>query len=80
MTDAFGSPISRARVTIQNTSTGEFRTTNTNSFGYYSFEDLPAGDVYLITVSNKRYVFSNDTQAFVLNDAVENINFTADLQ
>ncbi|HEY0461252.1 MAG TPA: carboxypeptidase-like regulatory domain-containing protein [Pyrinomonadaceae bacterium] len=76
--DAFGNPISRARVTIQNTSNGETQTVLTNTFGEYLFEDLPAGSLYIVSVSHKRYVFSQGTQFLNLNDAVESLNFTAD--
>lgn len=80
VTDAFGNPISRAVVMIQNASTGETRSVSTGSFGYYRFEDLPSGDTYIISVSHKRYAFSQGTQIFALLDAVENIDFTADPQ
>jgi hypothetical protein len=75
--DAFGQPIARTRVTIQNTSNGETQTVYTNTFGNYRFENLPAGDFYIISVWNKKYVFTQDTQSFVLNDAVENVDFMA---
>ncbi len=76
-TDAFGQPIARTRVTIQNATNGETQTVYTNTFGNYRFDNLPAGDFYIITVSNKRYVFAQDTQSFTLNDAVENVDFIA---
>jgi hypothetical protein len=77
VTDAYGQPIARTRVTIQNTNNGEIQTAYTNTFGNYRFENLPAGDFYIISVFNKRYVFAQDTQTLVLNDAVENLDFTA---
>ena len=77
VTDAYGQPIARTRVTIQNTNTGEFQTAYTNTFGNYRFENLPAGDFYIISVFNKRYVFEQESQAIVLQDAVENLDFTA---
>ena len=76
-TDAFGRPIARTRVTIHNTTNGESQTVYTNTFGNYRFDNLPAGDFYIITVWNKRYLFEQDTQSFVLNDAVENVDFVA---
>jgi len=78
--DAFGSGISRATVTIQNLSNGEVRTASTSSFGYYRVDDLPSGDSYIVTVGHKRYVFSNNSQIFTLSDAIENLDFTADMQ
>ncbi|HEY8562632.1 MAG TPA: carboxypeptidase-like regulatory domain-containing protein [Pyrinomonadaceae bacterium] len=77
---AFGNPISRARVTLQNTATGESRTVYSSSFGHYSFENLPSGEFYVITVSHGRYTFSQSSQIFVLDDAVQNMDFIADYQ
>lgn len=77
VTDAYGQPIARTRVSIQNTNNGEIQTAYTNTFGNYRFENLPAGDFYIISVYNKKYVFEQETQAFVLNDAVENVDFMA---
>lgn len=77
VTDAYGQPIARTRVVIQNSSSGEIQTVYTNTFGNYRFENLPAGDFYIISVFNKKYVFEQETQAFVLNDALENVDFMA---
>ncbi len=77
VTDAFGQPISRTRVTIQNTTTLETQIVYTNTFGNYRFDNLPAGDFYIVSVSNRRYVFAQDTQSFTLNDAIENVDFIA---
>ena len=41
-------------VTITSTS-GEVRSAISSSFGYYSFEDVTAGETYLISVSAKRF-------------------------
>jgi hypothetical protein len=80
VTDAFGTGLARTLVTIQNLSNGDSRTIYTNSFGNYSFNDLPSGDSYIVSVWNKKYTFSNSSQIFVLNDAIENMDFTADLE
>lgn len=78
--DDFGQAIPRTLVTILNTNTGETQRVASNSFGNYHFDNLVVGDFYIITVANKKYVFSPDTQSFVLNDAIENLNFTATSQ
>jgi hypothetical protein len=78
--DSSGNPISKARVTVKNTATGESRTVYTGSFGHYTFENLRSGDFYLISISHRRYTFFQSTQFFVLNDAVENMDFIADVQ
>ena len=80
VTDAYGNPISRASVSIQNSAGGQTRTVLTSSLGYYKFDELPSGSIYMISVSHKRYLFSQGTQIFALNDAVENMDFVADFQ
>jgi hypothetical protein len=80
VTDAFGTPVSRAIVTIQNLSSGEVQSLSTGSFGNYRFEDLPSGESYIVTVSHRRYTFSNNSQIFTLSDAIENLDFVADSQ
>jgi hypothetical protein len=76
-TDAYGNPIARTRVTVQNTRTGESQVVYTNSFGNYYVENLPAGDFYIVSVSRSKYTFPQATQSFTLNDAIENLDFTA---
>lgn len=77
VTDSVGNPIARTRVTIQNTQNGEMQTVYTNTFGNYRFENLPAGNLYIISVYHKRYTFENESQAYQIDDAVENIDFRA---
>ncbi|HEY0459187.1 MAG TPA: carboxypeptidase-like regulatory domain-containing protein [Pyrinomonadaceae bacterium] len=77
VSDAYGNGIARASVTIQNTTNGETRTVLTNGFGYYRFDGIPAGNLYIISVSHRRYSFDNSSQILQLEDAIENIDFTA---
>lgn len=72
-----GKPLTRTLVTIQNALTGEIRSTYSNNFGRYRFEGLPVGDTYIVTVSNRRYVFEPNTQVFMLIDAIDGLNFSA---
>lgn len=53
---AGGFGVSKALVTITNP-TGGTRTTITNGFGYYSFEDVEVGQNYIVSVSRKGYEF-----------------------
>jgi len=55
--DPRGRGVSRARVAVTD-STGFTRTVLTNPFGYYRFEDLPTGEIYIIGGFHKRYVFT----------------------
>jgi hypothetical protein len=75
--DSFGNPLARTLVSAYNTATGETRSVYTNQLGQYRIEDLAVGDFYVVTVSSRRYAFVNDTSSFTLDDAVEDLDFTA---
>ncbi len=66
--------ISNALLTIQSSS-GEIRSAKTNSFGYFTFEDVMVGETYVITVTAKRYSFS--TSVISLADVIDNLIITA---
>ena len=66
-----GRPISRAVVTLMDES-GNARTTMTSSLGYYSFEDVPSGESYLLATSARGYTFA--TRLVSLGDNVSNFN------
>ena len=48
----------RGAAVILSSSHGPSRTTLSTSFGYYRFDDLTAGETYVITVVSKRFSFS----------------------
>jgi hypothetical protein len=73
-----GSGISRVAVTLINAATGEVRSVQTNSFGFYNFSDVPAGGTYVVTVSSRRYSFANPSQVVNVGEDVGELNFTAD--
>ncbi len=75
--DAFGRPLRRATVSVQNVSTGEIRVAQTNQFGRYRIDDLPVGEFYIATVSHRKNQFVNETVSFTLNDVVDDLDFTA---
>jgi hypothetical protein len=77
MTQA-GYGIRGALVTVFDASTGTSKVAITNSFGYYTFTELPVDDLYILNVSAKRYTFSNGQQSFVMNGDLTDINFTSD--
>jgi hypothetical protein len=57
----------------------EPRITRTSSFGYYFFDDLPVGEIYVLTVvSTKRYFFPNPSLIINLQDNVSDANFEAE--
>lgn len=75
---ATGNGISRATVTIRNLENGDMRTAVTNQFGFYNFDNLEAGGIYVATVEHKKYVFTNDTQVVQLFDNKRDLIFYAD--
>ncbi|HMS43950.1 MAG TPA: carboxypeptidase regulatory-like domain-containing protein, partial [Pyrinomonadaceae bacterium] len=74
--NANGIGINGTRVTLTYPS-GEVATIKTNAFGYYKFEDLEVGSTYTVQVADKRHQFANPSQIVTLQDAVEDLNFTA---
>ncbi|MEJ7623641.1 MAG: carboxypeptidase regulatory-like domain-containing protein, partial [Pyrinomonadaceae bacterium] len=66
--------VARARVTLTYM-TGETRTALTNSFGYYRFENVAAGQTYIFEVRHKRSQFA--PQVITVTDEIDNLDFTA---
>lgn len=71
-TDGFG--LRNATVTITD-SEGVERRALTSSFGYFNFEDIPAGATYIISVTSKRHQFA--PQAVTVTDNIADLNITA---
>lgn len=74
--DANGHGISKVTVSMDD-GTGLGRTTLTNAFGYYSFEEVPVGRTYSVSVSSKRFQFVTPTRIITVDDAVSGLDFTA---
>ncbi len=70
---AAGLGISHVRVTL-NAPDGTIRTALTNSFGYYRFDEVRVGEMYILSVVHKRFVFSNPTQAIIVNDEITDLD------
>lgn len=47
----------------------------TNMFGRYRFEDIPAGESYVLQVFSKRYEFKQSSMVIGVNDNVTNADF-----
>ena len=75
--DSFGNGIGNTRVTVTNAETGETFYALTNPFGYYTIEGPTVGSFYIMTVSNKRYTFADNTRTFTLNEDLAGIDFVA---
>jgi len=74
---ADGRPISKAQVSVVLPS-GVSRSTITNPFGFYRFEDIEVGQAYVFQVSSKSHRFANNAQLITVNNTIEDLNFTAD--
>ena len=57
---------------------GTVRTVQTTTFGYYRFTDVRAGEIYILTISSKRFTFSKPTRILNVDDELTGIDFIAD--
>ena len=71
-----GLGISRAAVTLTD-GEGRVRSATTNSFGYYNFDEIPAGETYVLTVNNKRYLFPDSPRVVSVQENLANVDFVA---
>ena len=69
-----GRGLTNAVVTLTD-SNGETRTARTGSFGYYRFDDLEAGETYIVSVISKRFSFT--TQIVTANENISDLDFAA---
>lgn len=73
---AGGFGAANVKVTVINLVTLDTQTRNTTSFGYFSFETLPIGDVYYVAVEHDRYNFDPEFHTFQLFTGEHTVNFT----
>lgn len=76
VTDAYGRAISRTLVSLADSS-GNMRTAITNTFGYYRFNDVPAGADYIISVTNGKRSFNPSSIVYSAVDNADDIDFVA---
>ena len=72
--DEFGRSVSGAAVTLTGSGSG-VQTARTNPFGYFRFEEVAAGQSYVIEVRHKRFVF--DPLLIAANDSIEDLLLVA---
>ncbi len=72
--DQNGRAISRAMVVL-NDASGASRTAVSNPFGYFTFDDVPVGETYVVNVRHKRYRF--EAQVINLSDSFAGLVFMA---
>jgi N-acetylneuraminic acid mutarotase len=75
--NAKGQGISQARVELTAQS-GVTRTALSNAFGYYHFDDIPPGQVCIISVQHKRYQFANNPQVITVTGALSDVDLVAE--
>lgn len=65
----------RISMTDQN---GAVRYAMTNSFGFYRFENVPAGETYILSASRKGYSFSHPTRVLSVTEDTNGVDFVAE--
>lgn len=72
---AAGQPVFKARISLTD-GNGETRTVLSNAFGFYQFDTVPVGEIYVVSALAKRYTFVPQTVS--VTDQVTSLNFIAD--
>ncbi len=71
-----GSGIGNAEITLTDQA-GVTRRTHSSSVGYFRFDDVQAGQIYVISIRSKKYQFTNSAEIVNVNDEITNLDFTA---
>ena len=75
---ANGRGLSKVSVTLSGGGLAAPRYALTNPFGYYSFDELPAGHTYVVTVASKTHTFAVPSRTVNLLDSISNVDFVAE--
>jgi hypothetical protein len=76
---ADGRGIRNVSITMMGAS-GETRMAFSTSFGYFTFENVQVGEVYILTVRAKQFRFSQSSMAISVQEELSDISFIADPQ
>lgn len=68
--------IRRVRVSLLDAATGVERRTQTDFYGFYRFDDLEIGRVYIVRVQSGKYAFAPAEYILQLFENREDVNFT----
>ena len=74
---ADGAGIRNVRITLTHLATGETTSALSSTFGYYRFDDLTVGRLYVLSVGAKQFVFEPNTRVISLLDELTNEDFIA---
>jgi hypothetical protein len=77
VTNAYGRGIGNVRITLTGVDPSDVKVAYTSSFGYYQFEDVPAGQTYVLTAIAKRYSFSDPVRLINVADPIQGEDFVA---
>jgi len=77
VTTADGRGIRNVNVSMTDQS-GNIRRTLTSSLGYYSFDEIEAGQTLVVSIAAKRYAFTNPTRVVNVQEELVEVNFTAE--
>ena len=80
VTTADGRPIRNAEVVITGNALEHPITVSTGSLGWFTFDGLPTGETYVVTVNSRRFTFSTPSRVITLVDNVANADFVANPQ
>ena len=75
--DIKGMGLRNVSVTLSGGNLSATRRARTGTFGYFSFEDVEIGHIYIISVQNPKYGFAQESQVIWLVDNVTDIIFQA---
>lgn len=75
VTTSFGRGIRNVIVKLTD-SEGVVRTATTGSFGYYRFEEVAAGETYVVSAQGKRYTFTQSSKVLNVEEETNNVDFT----
>jgi hypothetical protein len=76
--DAGSKPIANAMVMLTGGGLTEPVLVQTGPFGYYQFEGLPVGQIYVVTVRSGRHTFAEPTRAIDLSGNVTGADFVSE--
>ena len=74
ITDSGGNGLAKVKVELRN-STGEIISAVTNPFGYYRIQHVDVGQTYVLSVSNKRFLFQNNPRVLSPSEDLSNEDF-----
>lgn len=77
VTTSDGRGIRNARLILVNSS-GERSVARTGPFGYFRFEDVSVGEIYVLTIYSKRFIFAEPSRIITLNEDLTDVNFVGD--